>query len=483
VRAAVLRAAWALLLLVPTAHAGSWLVIDSEPGDVVTFGDLDVLAEPRASFYAQRDTQSDPQRQAVSVDVEGSYAARVYLGPRPGHPLVAGTYENTQISNTADTPYLVVQAAGYCFDMTGRFVLNDIATDAQGELTTLSMDFEGKCASATGGFHGSLRYKRGDPSCAAAADGAPCDDENPCTTSDACADGRCVGATSAICAPAGQCELGVCSPWTGACDVTFESVGTDCDDGNGCTVFDGCLASLCVPGPPRFCDDLDVCTDDTCTDGACVSTPVECPASSDPCLVPVCRDDSSARGCTFEEVPECCHEDVDCDDKDLCTHDACDPATHRCTNDSLGCWLLTGKSTTTVSAAGRSETRPSRFGALLVFEPGGRYRLPKFAGCEGVAPIDEVGSLVPARARRTRLVAANLDEQRAVFRSCYPPLSVRRHTGWIRIDPDTSALRGGVGLHGKGRYQGVPFTYAVSARFKGRPVAHVIDGALRGPDD
>jgi hypothetical protein len=119
-----------------------------------------VLAEPRAFFYAQRDLWEDTPRQYVSVDVGGRYAARVYIGPRPGHALVVGTYENTQVSSYADAPFLEVLAAGWCFDMTGRFVVNDIATDAEGELTTLSVDFEGKCPLAKGGFHGSLRYKR-----------------------------------------------------------------------------------------------------------------------------------------------------------------------------------------------------------------------------------------------------------------------------------------------------------------------------------
>ena len=153
-RGVILRAVCLLVLLPPLARAGSYLVIDSEPGDLVTFGQRDVLVEPRAYFYAERDIWNDTPRQFISVDVEGRYAARVYVGPAPGDPLVAGTYENAQGSDFVDAPYLVVQVAGWCGGMTGRFVANEIATDASVDLTTLSLDFEGQCPAAPGGFAG-----------------------------------------------------------------------------------------------------------------------------------------------------------------------------------------------------------------------------------------------------------------------------------------------------------------------------------------
>ena len=60
--------------------------------------------------------------------------------------------------------------------------------------------------------------------CAAAADGTSCDDENPCTSDDACHSGRCVGVVPEECPTPGQCQVGVCDPTTGACDVTFRAV-------------------------------------------------------------------------------------------------------------------------------------------------------------------------------------------------------------------------------------------------------------------
>ncbi len=330
-----------------------------------------------------------------------------------------------------------------------------------------------------GRIRGSLRYRRGDAACASAADAVACDDENPCTTSDACAAGRCVGVAPDVCPAAGQCQVGVCNPLTGACDVTFEAVGNTCDDGDGCTVFDSCFTQLCVPGPPRNCEDFDPCTNEGCVDGACTPTPVECPASSDPCLAGVCRDDSSQHGCGFVPVPGCCHVDADCNDHDFCTRDACDPATHRCANDPLACWLLAGTTTTTVSAQGQSQTRRSRFNALLLVDETRRYRLPDFAGCDATSAVDELGLMVPARAGRTRLVPDNLEDERAAFLACAPSLRLRRRTAWVRVAADGASLRGAFGLHGGGRFRGVSFTADIAAHFKGRPVAHVAENALR----
>ena len=84
--------------------------------------------------------------------------------------------------------------------------------------------------------------------CAAAgSDGSPCDDDNPCTTSDACSGGSCVG--------------------------TPVVNGTPCDDGNPCTTPDTCQAGVCSSSPAPNgtpCDDGDPCSrPDTCQAGSC----------------------------------------------------------------------------------------------------------------------------------------------------------------------------------------------------------------------
>jgi len=307
--------------------------------------------------------------------------------------------------------------------------------------------------------------------CAAAADGTSCDDENPCTSDDACHSGRCVGVVPEECPTPGQCQVGVCDPTTGACDVTFEPFGTACDDGNGCTDNDFCGVSVCLPGPPHSCDDFDPCTTDACVAGACGHGAVQCPPPSDVCVAPVCRSDFSSglRGCGFEPITDCCHDDAECDDGNVCTHDACDPGSHRCAHTPLQCWFLTGTTTATASAAGRTVTRRSRLGAALVVDEERRYRLPEFAGCTTDTAVDEIGHFSPGR-NRLRLVPDNLAEERTAFGQCSPAIRLRHRTGWVRVAADASRLRGAIVLSGAGRLRGIGFTIELTARFTGTRV-------------
>ncbi|MCZ6652123.1 MAG: M12 family metallo-peptidase [Planctomycetota bacterium] len=63
------------------------------------------------------------------------------------------------------------------------------------------------------------------------------------------------------------------------------------------------------------CDDLDVCTTDTCVDGSCSNTPLNC-NDSVACTADSC--DSATGLCINDPI------DADCDDGDACTDDTCD---------------------------------------------------------------------------------------------------------------------------------------------------------------
>lgn len=65
----------------------------------------------------------------------------------------------------------------------------------------------------------------------------------------------------------------VTCPYTMGCIRTPRSF-EPCDDGDPCTVSDTCLSGLCV-GQRRDCDDHDACTRDACADGLCTHTPFE----------------------------------------------------------------------------------------------------------------------------------------------------------------------------------------------------------------
>lgn len=140
-------------------------------------------------------------------------------------------------------------------------------------------------------------------------DGAPCDDNNPCTVNDACNDlaqcggeflahapcddgdpctenDECVGINSAtdcegtpvVCIPDGkECHTIQCDPQTGQC-VTTDLPNEVCDDDNTCTIdfCDGVTAD-CVHLPENDgtpCDDHEQCTkQDQCVQGNCEGTP------------------------------------------------------------------------------------------------------------------------------------------------------------------------------------------------------------------
>ncbi len=159
-------------------------------------------------------------------------------------------------------------------------------------------------------------------SCAAAtgcqhapSDGA-CDDGNLCTTNDACSGGTCTG-VPLQCDDGNPCTTDTCSPATGC---KYQNNSLACEDANPCTVKDICQGGQCVPGTPKDCNDKNPCTADTCdpTKGGCVQTSL----SDVPC------DD--ANPCTLSDSCKagvCSPGATDpCDDKNPCTKDGCSTA-------------------------------------------------------------------------------------------------------------------------------------------------------------
>lgn len=196
-----------------------------------------------------------------------------------------------------------------------------------------------------------------------ADDGATCDDGSLCTVDDSCTAGACAGAPVDCTDLDGLCLKGTCNAATGSCTVTASDEGLPCDDDDACTIDDvcaigqctgapkscdepesPCLESLCeassgecvtVPVPDAPCDDAEGCTfDDTCTDGACVGTPVVCEGEAAlTCHVLAC---DAATG-TCVEAPGL--DGSECSDGDKCsTGDTCDAGT--CSGTPLACDFL-----------------------------------------------------------------------------------------------------------------------------------------------
>jgi len=112
-----------------------------------------------------------------------------------------------------------------------------------------------------------------------------CDDDDVCTTDDACVSGQCRGAD------------------------------LDCDDQNECTA-DSCDPRLGCQHTPLGCDDQNPCTDDACIVGlGCRHAPNDLAACSDgrACTV---NDHCSGGACVGAST---------CGDNDPCTIDRCDP--------------------------------------------------------------------------------------------------------------------------------------------------------------
>jgi hypothetical protein len=84
-------------------------------------------------------------------------------------------------------------------------------------------------------------------------EGEFCEDLDPCTTGEVCAQGSCVGKTVDCSVYDGPCRVGFCNPQSGNCAVEFAAEGEPCDD--DCSVGAFCSVGECVggqplPGPP-----------------------------------------------------------------------------------------------------------------------------------------------------------------------------------------------------------------------------------------
>ena len=146
-------------------------------------------------------------------------------------------------------------------------------------------------------------------------EGFACGDGDACTIGDSCQAGSCEPGVAASCADDNVCT-------TDSCDVAVgcvhEANAEACQDGDVCTIGDGCVDGACVSGPAASCVDSNPCTDDLCdSELGCqfVANDAACDDGNLCTLV-----DGCAQGvCKGSSAPNC-------DDDNLCTTDSCDPA-------------------------------------------------------------------------------------------------------------------------------------------------------------
>ncbi len=161
--------------------------------------------------------------------------------------------------------------------------------------------------------------------CASAPSGTACDDGNACTQLDTCSAGACRGPLLVICAPPmDSCQLVACRPATGCTVVGSRADGTSCNDGNPCTRTDSCRTGVCVGGDPVVC-----VASDQCHTGVCITGPI----SGGSCAYPNRPDGSSCSdgdACTLGDTCQagaCTSGAPGCAPPDQChtAADSCDP--------------------------------------------------------------------------------------------------------------------------------------------------------------
>ena len=92
----------------------------------------------------------------------------------------------------------------------------------------------------------------------------PCDDSDACTLTDTCNAGACAGGPALDCDDANLCTNDGCDADSG-CVYQFNT--TPCEDNDPCTLTDACAGGACVGTGNLDCDDDIVCTADSCIKG------------------------------------------------------------------------------------------------------------------------------------------------------------------------------------------------------------------------
>jgi cysteine-rich repeat protein len=150
-------------------------------------------------------------------------------------------------------------------------------------------------------------------------DGTSCSDGLVCNGNEHCTAGTCVGGTPLSCPDTNPCTLDLCQEPAGCVHPPAPS-GTTCSDGNQCTINDACNgSSTCLGGGPRICDDTLECTTDSCVPATgCVFTNRTGACTDDG---NVCTNDTCSGGaCTH---PNRADGTACTDDGNSCTNDTC----------------------------------------------------------------------------------------------------------------------------------------------------------------
>ncbi|MBT9557473.1 MAG: hypothetical protein IV100_15640 [Myxococcales bacterium] len=160
------------------------------------------------------------------------------------------------------------------------------------------------------------------PACQpAAADGAGCDDGDPCTLDDRCQAGQCLG-NKRDCRDDDPCSIDVCDPFVGCVNTVLPDA--PCDDSDDCTGPDRCKDGLCAG--PQVADGTPCAGEDACIaasachQGLCeVQDVLDCPEPTIPCRLSACNPNVGCETSVAPDGSQCgggstCRADGTCDD-------------------------------------------------------------------------------------------------------------------------------------------------------------------------
>lgn len=130
-----------------------------------------------------------------------------------------------------------------------------------------------------------------------------CDDGDPCTKNDYCAVGICLSGPPVDCNDDNLCTNDNCNPDTGCVNTPNSKA---CNDGDPCTFGDVCANGQCQPGDLADCTDDNPCTEDGCENDSCVHTYLDGSCDDeDPCTV---GDKCTMGNCYGSQIANCgCH--------------------------------------------------------------------------------------------------------------------------------------------------------------------------------
>lgn len=148
---------------------------------------------------------------------------------------------------------------------------------------------------------------------------ATCDDGDACTVGDTCGLGACAGGAALPCTDGNLCTTDACDAQKGC---QFSANQLSCDDGDACTQNDACSQGACSGGGAISCDDGDVCTVDSCdADSGCQHKSIANLCTDDNlCTDQTCDKD---KGCIFPFNTEPCDDGNACTGTDTCTEGLC----------------------------------------------------------------------------------------------------------------------------------------------------------------